>query len=137
MIIKIIIIDILMINILNIDFRLIKQSISKMNENESNEWKLVKWIIDAMNTLKLMSSWHHHLLCVLQSFNLVVLLLDLELQCLPLVGKGQPLLSEKKYVWNDLISIKIALYYFTKNIHRREKDFLFSYHSMSIILVYL
>ena len=73
-----------------------------------------------------MSSWHHHLLCVLQSFNFIVLLLYLELQCLPLVGKGQPLLPEKKYVWHDRnshISIEIAHIFFYKNhSHMREKD---------------
>ena len=99
-----------------------------------------------------MSSWHHHLLCVLQSFNFIVLFLDLELQCLPLVGKGQPLLPEKKYVWHDRnshISKEIALIFFYKNrTHMREKDFFVSLpqhvnstcvllYVLSIILVYL
>ena len=46
--------------------------------------------------------FYYHLLCVLQSLNLIVLLLDLEFQRFPLVGEGQPLLPELR-VFNQVL----------------------------------
>ena len=42
--------------------------------------------------------FYYHLLCVLQSLNLIVLLLDLEFQRFPLVGESQPLLPELNFI---------------------------------------
>ena len=47
--------------------------------------------------------WQLHLLSVLQSVDLIVLLLDLQLQPLPLVGEGQPLLPELNFFDNQVL----------------------------------
>ena len=47
--------------------------------------------------------WQLHLLSVLQSVDLIVLLLDLQLQPLPLVGEGQPLLPEFNFFDNQVL----------------------------------
>ena len=49
--------------------------------------------------------YYYHLLCVLQSLNLVVLLLDLEFQRFPLVGKGQPLFPRFKFDPNQGVAV--------------------------------
>ena len=49
--------------------------------------------------------FYYHLLCVLQSLNLIVLLLDLEFQRFPLVGKGQPLFPRFKFDPNQGVAV--------------------------------
>ena len=49
--------------------------------------------------------YYYHLLCVLQSLNLIVLLLDLEFQRFPLVGKGQPLFPGFKFDPNQGVAV--------------------------------